>query len=72
MNTDKPPQQPLTAESTLKFFDKASNHIADVNQSDYSELIEVWERATLASTETFLPEEQHQRLKPLMLKTYFD
>lgn len=45
--------------------------VAKVEQSDYPELIEVWE-LSVRSTHDFLSEENILTLKPLILEQYFD
>lgn len=46
-------------------------NIMGVTQEDYIELIEVWE-SSVRATHDFLPENQIQELKPLILEQYFD
>lgn len=46
-------------------------HISDVENKDYAQLIEVWEKSVRA-THDFLPDAEIQALKPLILNTYFD
>lgn len=45
--------------------------ICNVAKKDYLELIKIWEEA-VRSTHDFLPEEEIQELKPLILNHYFD
>ena len=46
-------------------------NIENVNQSDYTKLIEIWE-ASVRATHDFLREEDILLLKPLILENYFN
>ncbi|WP_020533639.1 GNAT family N-acetyltransferase [Flexithrix dorotheae] len=46
-------------------------HILPISKSSYQDLIEIWE-ASVRATHHFLPEEDIQYFKPLILDQYFD